>query len=82
MPVRLSGTTGITRNVSVGGMYFEVEDGMGLGSEISFEVEMATPNGRMVLKCTGLVVRKDSRDGRTGVGVKVVESHLEAVDRR
>lgn len=79
LPVRLANRTGLTRNISVGGIYFEMDAAAEAGSEISFDVEMETPLGRMTLRCNGRVVRTEQQnDGRTGVAVKMTDSKLEA----
>lgn len=79
MPVSLGALGGVTRDISVGGMYLEVDQAGELGSQISFSVQMDTSVGRLLLRCVGEVVRRDDKGGRVGVGVKVVDSHLESL---
>lgn len=81
LPVDLGTATGITRNVSASGVFFEVDATYLLGSTISFTVALDTPGGKMMLKCEGEIVRIEPRDARMGVAVKIVESTLEPVDR-
>lgn len=76
MPVLVGEQTGVTRNVSVSGMYIEFEQNGDLGGSIEFEVEIEAPVGRMVMKCVGEVLRREHRAGRTGFAVKVIDSHL------
>lgn len=80
LPVRLAGGIGMTRNVSVEGIYFEMDSAAETGSEITFDVDMETPLGRMTLKCSGLVVRTETRGGRSGIAVHIAESRLEAAE--
>ena len=80
MPVRREGSLGTTRNVSASGVFFEIDSDMAVGSEISFEIGMQTNLGPMAMKCRGLVVRTEQKDGRTGVAVRMTESRLEAVE--
>jgi hypothetical protein len=80
LPVRLGNKTGLTRDVSVSGISFEIDDDYKTGSEISFMVEVATPTGKMMLKCHGSVVRTEARGKKTGVSVKITESVMEAAD--
>lgn len=80
LPVRLADRIGLTRNVSVSGIYFEMETAAETGSEISFDVDMETPLGRMTLKCSGQIVRTEENGTRTGIAVQVVESRLEAAE--
>ena len=79
MPVRQEGSLGTTRNVSASGVFFEIDGSVAAGSEISFAIEMQTDLGPMTMKCQGLVVRTEQRDGRMGVAVRMTESRLEAV---
>jgi hypothetical protein len=78
-PVRLSGEFGMTWNVSMDGVFFEVDRSMAVGSEISFEIGMQTDLGPMTMKCQGLVVRTEQKGSRTGVAVRMTDSRLEAV---
>jgi hypothetical protein len=79
MPVSLAEGTGTTRDVSASGVYFEFDGSMAVGSDISFEIEMTTPQGPMKLKCRGQVVRTEQNGSRMGVAVKMNDSRLEAV---
>lgn len=79
MPVRVAEHIGVTRDVSASGIYFEMDSGTEIGSEISFDVEMDTLSGPMKLKCSGVVVRKEQSGSRTGVAVRMLESKFEAV---
>jgi hypothetical protein len=79
LPVHVADQMGTTRDVSVGGIYFELETTTSIGSEISFEIDIASPKGPMKFKCNGLVVRAEQKNGRTGIAVKIAESRLEIV---
>ena len=79
LPVDLGTATGITRDVSASGVFFETDATYALGNEISFAVELDTPGGRMMLKCEGEIVRIEPRNARVGVAVKIVESTIEPV---
>lgn len=78
MPVWRGKCLGTTRNVSASGVFFEIDGDMTVGSEISFEIGMQTALGPMTMKCQGLVVRTEQRDGRVGVAVRMTDSCLEA----
>ena len=78
MPVRREGSLGTTRNVSASGVFFEIDNGVAVGSEISFEIGMQTALGPMTMKCMGVVVRTEQKSGRTGVAVRMTDSRLEA----
>lgn len=77
LPVDLGATTGVTRNVSASGMFFETDTAYAVGSEISFSVNLETPGGKMVLRCRGEIVRVKPTNGKVGVAVKIVESAME-----
>lgn len=80
LPVRLADRIGLTRNVSVSGIYFEMDAAAEAGSEVSFDIDMETPLGRMTLRCSGQVVRTEAKGSRTGIAVQIVESQLEAAE--
>ncbi len=78
-PVRLDQGTGITRDVSASGVFFETDVNYAAGSEINFSIELDGPGGKMMLRCQGQIVRVEQRDGKVGVAAKIIESRLEAV---
>lgn len=75
--VDLGTTTGITRDVSASGVFFETDVPYVIGSEISFAMDLETPGGKMVLRCRGEIVRVKPREGKVGVAVKITESTME-----
>ena len=78
LPVFLKNAEGITRDVSASGVYFWTsESSCALGELISFSVELKRPEGRMMLKCQGDVVRTELCNGMMGVAVKINESAME-----
>lgn len=79
LPVKLGGAIGLTRDVSAAGIFFEIDAACTVGSDISFEVELETPTGKIILKCKGNIVRTESRENKLGVAVKINESMLESV---
>jgi len=79
LPVHLGTATGITKDVSASGIFFETDACYAVDSEISFTVELDTPGGKMLLKCRGKIVRVENRDDKVGVAVKITESTMEPV---
>ena len=83
VPVRLEdGTSGVTRNISPGGVYFIVDEKLAEGQSIRFSIEFTHPaspadSGVLHLECIGNVVRVEEAHGKRGVAVKIVESRLE-----
>lgn len=64
---------GVTRDVSVTGLYIELPEPYALGSVVPLEIQLET-NGRATkLKLTGEVIRVESKSGCVGLGLKVVE---------
>jgi len=76
LPVRLGATTGVTRDVSALGIFFETDAADAMGDLISFTVEFETPRGKRVLKCKGDVVRIEPHNARTGIAVRIIESTM------
>lgn len=63
-----------TRDVSFRGLYFMTEDGVEVGSQIEFvltlpkQITLATD---VHIRCTGLVVRVEPLEGRSGVAAQI-----------
>lgn len=63
-----------TRDVSFRGLYFTTDDGVEVGTQIEFvltlpkQITLATD---VHIHCTGLVVRVEPNDGRTGVAAQI-----------
>jgi len=79
LPVNLGTATGITKDVSASGIFFETDVPYALDSVISFTVELDTPGGKMLLKCRGNIVRIEPLGKKVGVAVKITESTMEPV---
>lgn len=78
VPVDLGESSGITRDVSASGIFFETDASYSPGRVINFKVKLDTPSGKMKLRCWGSVVRVEPRNGKTGVAVHITESVMEA----
>ena len=77
MPVILANGTGLTRDMSVSGVYFWTDMPAflpALGNAISFAVAITRPGGKMTIKCKGVVVRTEPRGNDIGVAVKIIEA--------
>ena len=74
------GVSAVTRDISATGLFFETCSAQQVGNLINVEIDLDTPGGPMKLKAQGQIVRIESQDGRTGVGVKLLSSRLEPVD--
>ena len=80
LPLKLGdGVSAVTRDISASGLFFETSSEQRVGNLIDFEIDLDTPGGPMKLKAHGQIVRIESHGSRTGVGVKLLSSRLEAV---
>jgi hypothetical protein len=78
LPVKLGEAIGLTRDVSAAGIFFEIEAACEVGSSVSFEVELETPTGKIMLRCKGNILRTEALNNRLGVAVKITESRLDS----
>ena len=76
----IGGGSGVTRDISASGLYFETDYEQQVGSVIDFEIELDTPGGPMKFKAQGQIVRIEPQGDRTGVGVKLLASRLVPMD--
>jgi hypothetical protein len=76
LPVRLNNAVGVTRDVSVTGIFFETDALLTPGSSIDFVVDIDTLRGKGILKCQGNIVRTEACDKRLGVAVKILKSRM------
>jgi hypothetical protein len=78
LPVSVDGrAAGVTKDVSASGVFFETEEDMADGSAIEFTVEFESPTGKLVMRCSGQIVRVERSGGKLGVAAKILESKLE-----
>lgn len=81
-PVNLGFARGITRDISASGVFFETDADATcplLSSWMRFEVELDTPDCKILLKYLGEVVRVEPRNKKMGVAVRIIESSAEPV---
>jgi len=80
LPISLAdGSTGTTRDFSASGLFFECYSELGLGSEISFTLELDGMNRPLQLVAQGRIVRVEQKSERTGVGVRMLASKFISV---
>jgi PilZ domain len=78
LPVKVDGkAAGVTRDISPSGIFFETDQDMTDGSSIHFTLEFDNPSGKLLLECSGEIVRVEKAGGKIGVAAKIVESRLE-----
>ena len=79
LPVILARASGLTRDVSASGVFFETDTQFAQGSRIDITVKLTSPAGRMRLECQGEIVRVEQHGTRMGVAVKITDSVLSYV---
>jgi hypothetical protein len=77
LPVDLGIATGVTRDISASGVFFETEATYPLSSSIQFQVKLDTPQDKMSVTCRGDIVRVEPRNKHVGVAVKITEELTE-----
>jgi hypothetical protein len=80
LAIRLNGVSGKTRDVSAGGICFDVEADYSVGSEINFVIEMEGFNAGVFVKCKGTIVRTQTLGRKRGVAVSLTETIMETAN--
>jgi hypothetical protein len=82
LPVELERGKGITRDVSVSGVFFETDLSFSLGAPINFclVLEHVDQGGPIRLRCHGTIVRVERRNGKVGVAVAIDSHRIELSD--
>jgi hypothetical protein len=80
LPVELMEGTGVTRDLSAGGVFFETDRVFGLGevSQFALVLEYIDPRQPVRLQCRGRVVRLERRGNTMGVAVAIAAYRLDA----
>jgi hypothetical protein len=83
LPVELPEGTGITRDLSVCGVFLETECVFALGEIIQFALvlQYVDPERPVRLQCRGQVVRLEPHGERIGVALAIMEFRLDANTR-
>jgi len=68
LPVQLKNGTGITRDISTSGIFFETESAHSVGETIRLSLNFE----HETLQCEARVVRVEPRNGQFGVAVELV----------
>ena len=83
LPVNVEGhVAGMTRDISPSGIFFETDMEMASGSSIHFALEFDNPSGKLLLRCSGEIVRVERSGGKIGVAAKIIESRMERVEAK
>jgi len=73
LPVFLDNAKGVTRDVSVSGVFFWINGMYPVGDSISFSMGRTTGSRKLMLKCRGVVWRTVSRGKDMGVAVRITK---------
>ena len=78
LAVNLGKKSGVTRDVSASGIFFETDAAYRKGSEIRFELDLDTPWGKAKCDCRGTIVRVERHDGTVGIAVQFSDAEPQA----
>jgi len=73
LPLQAGRGTGVTRDVSASGIFFETDVSYHIGSKVAVELDLDTPWGKVMLRSDGKIVRVEPRDHKVGVAVKFLD---------
>lgn len=79
IPVQIGDYAGLSRDISANGIMLEMDETAEIGDEISFEINLDTPAGKISLKGLGSILRTEAKQGKTAIAVKIIDSHLTRV---
>jgi hypothetical protein len=78
LAVHLEQGSGVTRNVSASGVYFETDVPLAEGAPIHFSIDFSDSAGGPVrMKCEARIVRVERKNGKVGVGAAITAFKLE-----
>jgi hypothetical protein len=80
LPTCVNGVEGVTRDVSVSGLFIIQDQECEPGSHIDFWVNLDTPGGKLKLCCEGEVIRVEKIDQRFGLGVKILSQVIKELN--
>ena len=76
IPISVGKKTGVAKDISATGIYFEIDAKQKVGSNITFLLELMTPGGPIKVNCKGKVVRLENKDDRIGVAATIKDSEF------
>ena len=77
--MEFGGESGVTRDVSLSGVFLEMDVAYAVGSTVHFIIEHLTAAGMMSMESTGTVIRVEKLGNKFGVAVKLRSQRLKAV---
>jgi hypothetical protein len=79
LPVFVNTKQGLTKDINSTGLFFEITEEYSPGSKINLEVKINTSEGLIKLVCQGEVVRVEKKDGKLGVGAKILIQEITGI---
>lgn len=80
LPLEINGASGLTRNVSATGVYFETTVEKAPGSKVQFVVQVMVKGKLLKMVCSGEVVRLEHKVDTVGIAVKLTSSFFTDTD--
>jgi hypothetical protein len=72
LAITMPGASGVARNVSASGIYFETDAQLAEGSTLNFTVEFEdSPGGPLRAQCVARIVRVERHGEKIGVGAAI-----------
>lgn len=71
---------GVTQDISATGIFFELDSGHEMGSEIDFWVELDTPGGKLKLICKAKVARVEQVDGKVRIAAHILNQEIKSLN--
>lgn len=72
------GGSGVTRDISPSGVFFETDAAYTVGSTVHFAIEIVSIAGQMRMECSGTIVRLEKQATKVGVAVKFHSQRLKS----
>lgn len=73
VPVSMEGLSGITRDISAGGLFLEIDSNLTIGSQVNISIELSAFDKKAKFLCKGNVIRKEGQGEHVGIGVEIAD---------
>ena len=82
LPVDMEETSGVTRDLSTSGVFFETDKSFTPGQTIEFSINFINNSYPILLKCVGEIVRIENKGQKIGVAASISSYGVEKVEGR
>jgi hypothetical protein len=76
IPISVGTKTGLAKDISATGIYFEIDVTQKVGSNITFLLELMTPGAPIKINCKGKVIRLENKTNCIGVAATIKDSEF------